>query len=99
MSTLQVSNVHLETSGNNRIQYSGSNSYVIVAGGTTLTTVNSSVLSVGGDINTSGNVVIDGEVSANLGIRFASNVITDYTVSTSAPSGGSDGDVWVVIPA
>lgn len=93
MSTLQVSNVHLETSGNNRIQYSGSNSYVIVAGGTTLTTVNSSVLGV------SGNIVADGEVSANLGIRFASNVITDYTVSTSAPSGGSDGDVWVVIPA
>ena len=93
MSTLQVSNVHLETSGNNRIQYSGSNSYVIVAGGTTLTTVNSSVLGV------SGNIVTDGEVSANLGIRFASNVITDYTVSTSAPSGGSDGDVWVVIPA
>jgi len=33
MSTLQVANVHLESTGNNRIQYNGSNTYMAVAGG------------------------------------------------------------------
>lgn len=33
MSTLQVANVHLESTGNNRIQYMGSNTINIYAGG------------------------------------------------------------------
>ena len=43
MSTLQVANLHFESTGNNRIQYTGSNSYNIVAGGTTVITANSTV--------------------------------------------------------
>lgn len=40
MSTLQVANVHFETTGNNRLQYVGSNTYHLVAGGSTAAVVN-----------------------------------------------------------
>ena len=61
MSTLQVSNIHLESTANNRIQYNGSNSYLIVAGGTTVATVNSSGLTVTGNSNfDSGVLFVDG---------------------------------------
>ena len=40
MSTLQVSNLHLESTGNNRIQYLGSNQFSFSAGGATVATVN-----------------------------------------------------------
>jgi hypothetical protein len=36
MSTLQVSNVHLESTANNRIEYAGSNTVNIYAGGTVM---------------------------------------------------------------
>ena len=38
MSTLQVANLHLESTGNNRIQYMGSNSFAIYAAGVLVTT-------------------------------------------------------------
>lgn len=40
MSTLRVANVVFESTGNNRIQYDGSNSFSLVAGGSTVYTVN-----------------------------------------------------------
>ena len=72
MSTLLVANIHLESTGNNRIQFTGSNSYVIVAGGTNLTTVNSTNMSVNGSIT-----------SANLFVR----ALTDNYTLTNADSG------------
>jgi hypothetical protein len=72
MSTLLVANIHLESTGNNRIQFAGSNSYIIVAGGTNLTTVNSTTMSVNGNI-----------ISSNLLIRA---LTTNYTL-TNADSG------------
>ena len=36
MGTLQVSNVHLESTANNRIEYAGSNTVNIYAGGTVM---------------------------------------------------------------
>lgn len=42
MSTLQVSNLHFESTGNNRLQYTGSNSYNLVAGGSTVAVINTS---------------------------------------------------------
>ena len=42
MSTLQVSNVHFESTGNNRIEYSGSNTFNMYAGGINVFTANSS---------------------------------------------------------
>jgi hypothetical protein len=46
MGTLQTSNLHFESTGNNRIQYTGSNAYNLVAGGATIATVNTSTLKV-----------------------------------------------------
>lgn len=45
MSTLQVSNIHFESTGNNRLEYSGSNSYNLVGGGVTVATVNTTAVS------------------------------------------------------
>ena len=69
MSTLLVANIHLESTGNNRIQYSGSNTFSIIAGGTNYATVNSINMSVNGSI-----------VSANL---FVSAKTDNYTVSAN----------------
>ena len=69
MSTLQVANLHLESTGNNRIQYSGTNTFSIVAGGTNYCTVNSTNMSVNGSI-----------VSANL---FVSNKTDNYTLAAN----------------
>lgn len=40
MSTLRVANIQFESTANNRIQYDGSNSFSLVAGGSTVYTVN-----------------------------------------------------------
>lgn len=72
MSTLQVANIHLESTGNNRIQFLGANNYAIVAGGVNLTTVNTTNMSVNGSIT-----------SANLSIR----VLTDNYTLTNSDSG------------
>ena len=69
MSTLQVANLHLEPTGNNRIQYSGTNTFSIIAGGTNYCTVNSTNMSVNGSIT-----------SANL---FISNKTDNYTLTTN----------------
>lgn len=44
-----------------------------------------------------GTLSITGSVNPASGVQFSTNAITNYTVSTSAPTGGNDGDVWVVI--
>lgn len=41
MSTIQVANVHFESTANNRIQYSGSNTVTLYAGGVAVLTANS----------------------------------------------------------
>jgi hypothetical protein len=46
MGTLQVSNVHLESTGNNRIEYAGSNTVNIYAGGTNVLSANSSTMNI-----------------------------------------------------
>jgi hypothetical protein len=43
--TLQVANLHLDSTANNRIQYGGSNTINIIAGGTTVMTVNATGIS------------------------------------------------------
>lgn len=45
MSTLQVANVHLESTGNNRIQYMGSNTLNLYTAGTARATINASGIS------------------------------------------------------
>lgn len=45
MSTLQVANIHLESTANSRIQYTGSQSFGLYAGGVSALTVNSTAMS------------------------------------------------------
>jgi hypothetical protein len=57
MSTLQVANIHLESTGNNRIQYTGSNSYTIYAGGVQSMSVNTTAVAYNAAITDSaGNI-------------------------------------------
>lgn len=42
MSTLQCANIHFESTGNNRVQYFGSNNFAFVAAGANVLSVNSS---------------------------------------------------------
>lgn len=46
MSTLQVANIHLESTGNNRIQYSGSNTITIAAGDANVAVINSTSFNI-----------------------------------------------------
>lgn len=43
------------------------------------------------------NTITATSVTVSSGVQFASNAITNYTVSTSSPTGGNEGDVWVVV--
>lgn len=58
MSTLQVANVHLETTGNNRIQYAGSNAYSLYAGGVNVASVNSTTIAVNAAMTVAGSPVL-----------------------------------------
>lgn len=57
MSTLVVGNIHLESTGNNRIQYNGTNNFSLIAGGSNFVSVNSTNMSVNGSVSTANLVV------------------------------------------
>jgi hypothetical protein len=63
MSTLQVSNIHFESTANNRIQYNGSNNWNFVAGGNTLMTVNTSIVSYSTAASFANSCTFGGSVS------------------------------------
>ena len=48
MSTLQVANLHFEATGNNRIQFTGNNTFTFVAAGANLFSVNTSTVTISG---------------------------------------------------
>ena len=50
MGTLQVSNVHLESTANNRLQYVGSNTVNLYVGGTKVIDSNSSTFAITGNV-------------------------------------------------
>jgi hypothetical protein len=76
MSTLQVSNLHFESTGNNRLQYTGSNTYNLVGGGATVATINTTSisfpLSVGLSTITS-NAITSNTIGVNI---LTANAIT-----------------------
>ena len=76
MSTLQVANVHLESTGNNRIQYTGSNTITIYAGGSAAAVVNST----GFGINS-----FSGNVSFDTSTLFVDSVNNRVGVKTTSP--------------
>ena len=57
MSTLQVANLWMESTANNRIQMGASNNYVFVAGGANTIAVNSSVITVSGSVQSTNNLI------------------------------------------
>lgn len=73
MSSLQVANLHLESTANNRIQYVGSNTINIVAGGANVAAVNSSTFGVTATITLPNSPFY----------RNITTITADYTVGTS----------------
>lgn len=92
MSTLQVANIHLESTGNNRIQVTSSNTVSIVAGGSNTLSVNSTA------VNTNGQFTVNGAPLQGAALLFGiynqtatpSNVQTFDTSGTwTKPGGGT----------
>jgi len=98
MSTLQVSNVHLESTANNRIEYAGSNTVNIYAGGTNVLSANSSTMNipVAGGIaigNSTVNTAITstGITQNGLNFRVPKNYIVNPGMRISQENGTSSG--------
>jgi len=111
MSTLQVSNVHLESTANNRIEYAGSNTVNIYAGGTNVLSANSSTMNipVAGSIaigNSTVNTAITstGITQNGLNFRVPKNYIVNPGMRISQENGTSSGttdsyypvDQWIL---
>jgi len=78
MSTLQVSNVHLESTANNRIEYAGSNTVNIYAGGTNVLSANSSL------VNTSSVAISTNNLTVGTSLYAVSN--GNVGIGTGSPS-------------
>lgn len=83
MSAIQCANIIFESTANNRIQYTGSNTYAIVAGGSNVMVISST------GMNTSGTLTVNA-ISANGSVGTANQVLTSNgsTVYWSTPSIG-----------
>lgn len=79
MSTLQTANVWFESTGNNRIQSSGSNGVTIFAGGSNVVSVNTTAVSVG-------NLVLSNVSSILVGNSTVNTVVNSSTVSIGGVS-------------
>jgi hypothetical protein len=81
MSILQVSNIHFESTGNNRIQ-SSSNTITIVAGGANVIVANTTAIAVGSV--TVGNSTVNSSItSASLNVGNSSITTSDITVGNT----------------
>lgn len=88
MSTLQVSNLHFESTGNNRLQYTGSNGYNLVAGGSTVATVNTTAVDFPLQLGT--NTITTNTINTKTITANGSN----GTAGQSLISGGSGNVYW-----
>ena len=85
MSTLQVSNVHLESTANNRLQYAGSNTVNLYVGGTKVIDSNSSTFAITGNVgigNTAPalDLYVNGSSAGAIGtLTDAANVAVDLS--------------------
>ena len=98
MGTLQVSNVHLESTANNRIEYAGSNTVNIYAGGTNVLSANGSTMNIpiAGSIaigNSTVNTAITstGITQNGLNFRVPKNYIVNPGMRISQENGTSSG--------
>lgn len=98
MSILQVANIHLESTQNNRIQYLGSNNAALVVAGANAITVNSTVVAVtsNGSINIPIGTTAQRPTAAAGMIRYNSTLgrfegyTTVWTSVGGAVGGGTD---------
>jgi hypothetical protein len=88
MSTLQVGNLHFESTGNNRLQYTGSNAYNLVAGGTTVATVNTTAVDF--PLNLSIN-------SATAVTTTSTQTLTNKTLTDPIISGAILEDIYTIV--
>lgn len=95
MSTLQVANIHLESTQNNRIQYLGSNNFSFVAGGANVMVINSTSIIANGSV-VSGNVIVSAKTANTYTLQandsgstltFNNTTITTITIPASLPVG------------
>jgi len=89
MSVLQVSNIHFESSGNNRLQYTGSNGYILVAGGSNVAVINTSAISYPldveyVDVTVSGNLAVTGNATFSNTVSITGSL----TVNAISANGG-----------
>lgn len=96
MSTLQVANLHFESTGNNRLQYTGSNSYLIVAGGTNVATVNTTTFNFTGEFRVSNN---DISTIGQHTIWIPATAMTPTTSSGAAFATITQGDIQTTVLA
>lgn len=93
MSTLQVSNLHFESTGNNRIQYTGANAFNLVGGGTTVATVNTTAVNFPLELGT--NNIIANTISVKTITANGSN----GTAGQLLISGGVGNTYWATSSA
>lgn len=86
MSTLQCANIHFESTQNNRVQYLGSNSIAVIAGGANSLVTNNTVttLQVG-----SSNVVAANSTVTQILVAGSNAVVANSTVTTLAVGGAT----------
>lgn len=75
MSTLQCANIIFESTANNRVQYTGSNTFAFVAGGTNAFSLNTSSVSFTANTTFAASVT-----TANLAVSYKT---ADYTLANS----------------
>lgn len=107
MSTLQVANIHFESTANNRVQYFGSNNIAVVVGGansiatnTTVTTITGNTtinksLTVSADNTTGGGIILsdDGDI-VDLNDGYCS---MRFSLGTRIYSGNKSGSAVITL--
>lgn len=84
MSTLQVANIHFESTQNTRIQFFGSNSVGVIAGGANSLVTNNTVTTL--QVNSS-NVVVANTTVTQIQVAGSNAVVANSTVTTLAAAG------------
>jgi len=98
MSTLQVANVWLESTGNNRIQYTGSNTVAIVIAGANVITANSTTAIMPLATSFTGSITGNASFSGNVGIGNTTpatklQIDGNYGVKTTSLSAGNNHNI------
>lgn len=97
MSVLQVANIHLDSTANNRIQYGGTNNINIIVGSTTALTANTTQLtaslpvSVGSNVSVNTSSIFVGNSTINTSITSDALRIGNSTATFTVASNGNVG--------